>query len=246
MSTTWDQLPADVESYLRNVRVKNVGEKDAVLYFNSVPYIVRAGDQTTMPFEAVCIWLGDPRAGERAQVVATRGEPAFVPSRDDEIVRLRLIYGMHGMGGSHEILSGTDPETGAEVDYPRMEVTSGNDERLYTVLEDPKGTHGAIPVPATVSRHEQERDETIRRLTAELEMLKERAVKEDAGLIPSGQILYTHTNENDLPRDEAPDPSAPIPSQRPADNLDFDTTTPKQSRNPLKRRPDAPAPATET
>lgn len=222
-------LPTDVASYLRNVRVKNVGEKDVVMRYNSIPYIVRAGDEATVPFEAMCVWLGDPRAGETSRVDNNGGDTRFIPARRDEIVRLRQLYGMYAGGGSHELVHGefTDrdgdgKEVAVHIDYPRMEAWMSDGQRLYTVLEDPEGLEGAVPDPL-IAKHQSNTDEVIQRLEREVQMLKDQRVREDAGFVP-GHQPYTPTSEADLPRDEAPDPTAaPLPKSS-ADNLDFETT----------------------
>ena len=221
---SWTELPADVASYLRNVRVKNVGEKDAVFYFNSIPYIVRVGEETTMPFEAVCVYCGDPRATANPQVIPTNGEPMYVPARNDEVHRLRQLYGMHALGGDQDIICGTDPETGADIDYPRVEVTQAAGERLYTVLEDPTGELANPGILSPVQqRANNDQRAIIERMEEEIRMLKERQARDDAGLTPPGHAPYEPLTEADLPRDEAPDPTAaPLPNRgTPSDKLDL-------------------------
>ena len=222
------ELPTDVASYLRNVRVKNVGTKDAVLRYNSIPYIVRAGDESTVPFEAMCLWLGDPRANDVPQTTSADqgGDVKYIPTRDDEITRLRQLYGMHSMGGSLELVEGVDAETGRTIEYPRMEVTLSSGERLYTVLEDPTGAqaNGNLPTPI-VARHDKATNDVIDRLEREIAMLKEQKVREEAGFVP-GHAPYEPLSESDLPRDEAPDPTAaPLPRGK-ADNIDFESAVP--------------------
>ena len=225
---TWTDIPQNADDYLRNVSVTNVGDKDVVLTWNSVPYVIRAGTSESVPFDAVRMWCGHPLAGEMAHPITVRGESSWVPSRFDEVQRLRLLYGMHNLGGAADIVSGVDPETGQLVDYPRLRVMHG-DERLYTVLEAPDGSpNDPAPVNPHVARVQQEQQDLLARMEQEINALRQQLNRQEAGLEPPNHTPYVPTAESDLDVDDAPDPTAPPLPQRPTDNIDFESAHPDE------------------
>jgi hypothetical protein len=65
------------------VRLRNTGEAIFKDQYGGVPYVCPAGDTIVVPFEAVCLWLGDPRVVDRPTLAQydRRGEVDRVKTR---------------------------------------------------------------------------------------------------------------------------------------------------------------------
>lgn len=102
------------------VRVRNVGHEDFTSKYANVPYTIRAGQETIVPFLAMCLWLGHPDAvdiDKRRQY------------RLEEFQRLQARYGTY------------DDIDAWEVGKPKLEAYSVDGVRLITVVDDHEGSH---------------------------------------------------------------------------------------------------------
>src|SRR4051812_31898248 len=110
------------------VRAVNTGGAVFTIGWDSKQYKLEPGKDTFIPFEAACLWFGDPRSTNSIQSIKNQhGMVSFVPDRDSEVRRLRVKYG--NIGGDERYV---DP--GPSVDLFDLE---GN--QITTVLDDPEG-----------------------------------------------------------------------------------------------------------
>lgn len=150
------------------VRVKNVSDKDlkgeAMKYANA-EYRIPAGGERVMPWLAMCHFFGDPRSVNIGDPDGNR-ETQF---RRGEQERLTVHWGTYDVewysdipittpGGDAPIYqdwkenpTGLDAyvpfrDTYMHPGLPRVEVyRMDNDERVYTVIEDPAGENARVP-----------------------------------------------------------------------------------------------------
>jgi hypothetical protein len=120
-----------------------------------VDYVIPPGADDVMPFEAVKLFFGDPRAGtDVARVVDRFGQSGYLPDRKSEVRRLRLLYS-HGFG---DFTGEEGPDLVWEKDkIPHVKVETLRGERVWTVIDDPAGRMIA-PAGTTVAEHDSLRE----------------------------------------------------------------------------------------
>src|SRR5215471_20262811 len=141
------------------LRVLNVGSSTLRFAWNSRQYVLGPSSSEYMPFDAVKLYCGDPRA---TNIVRTSrdaiGIVSFLPDRATEVRRLRLLYAApfgeymraSDVGGIFVNSPTLQPDLATTfawegVRVPLVEVYNIRNERIYTVLDDPEGTL-TIPV----------------------------------------------------------------------------------------------------
>src|SRR5215471_15522464 len=78
------------------LKVENVGSRIFRGMWDMVDYVIAPFQSDFMPFEAVKLFFGDPRATDKVRSVHdVRGIVGFLPDRPSEVRRLRLMYA-HG------------------------------------------------------------------------------------------------------------------------------------------------------
>lgn len=97
--------------------------------WDSRKHNLQPGRDSFIPFEAAASFFGDPRSGERiVSIINERGQVGFIPDRATEVRRLRTKY--DNMFGDETVIE----------NYPIVEVYDlQENERIITVLDDPKG-----------------------------------------------------------------------------------------------------------
>jgi len=129
------------------LKVENVGSRIFRGQWDMVDYVIAPFQHDFLPFEAVKLFFGDPRATDKVRSVHdVRGIVGFLPDRPAEVRRLRLMYS-HGFG---DYTGKEGPDVVWEADkIPQVRVTTLKGERVFTVLDDPEGT---TVLPATTTR----------------------------------------------------------------------------------------------
>jgi hypothetical protein len=137
------------------LKVTNVGVRIFRGLWDMVDYVIPPGGEDFLPFEAVKLFFGDPRATDKVRSVHdVRGIVGFLPDRPAEVRRLRLMYD-HGFGdytGKEGPEVVWDPQK-----IPLVTVETLKGERIWTVLDDPVGTT-VLPATTTVSQDAELRD----------------------------------------------------------------------------------------
>lgn len=100
------------------VRVKNAGTTPFKDGYDSQPYLIPPGSEAVVPYEAACLWLGDPNA---------RDIDARHRNRVEAFARLRVRWGVY------------DNLTEASDLFPKLEVYDLEGHRIYMVVDDPDG-----------------------------------------------------------------------------------------------------------
>ncbi len=137
------------------LQVTNVGEKLFRGQWDLVDYVIPPTGSDYIPFEAVKLFFGDPRATDKTRSARdTRGLVSFIPDRAAEVRRLRLLYA-HGFGD----YTGAE---GADVVWefdkiPHMRVETLQGQRIFTVLDDPSGS-SVLPAISTQADDDRLRD----------------------------------------------------------------------------------------
>lgn len=202
------------------LRVKNLGNPDNVLAdgskgryhgditltWNSRDYRCPVGQEVIVPFEAVKVALGDPRAAEN---IGSHRDPfgivSWIPDRASEIRRLRALYDNQS-GQEDEVLPGS---------HPLVEVSDLDGNRIPTVLDDPTGESVFSSRPTVADANEL--IEMVRRQQRTIDMLVEKqgitqddlpndsaSVEGDDADLPSDSKLSTDkqlNDDDDLPSD---------------------------------------------
>lgn len=128
------------------LKVTNEGSKLFRGMWDLVDYVIPPSGSDFLPFEAVKLFFGDPRATTQVRSMRdSRGIVSFIPDRAAEVRRLRLLYS-HGFG---DFTGQEGPEVVWEKDrIPQVTVETLQGERIYTVIDDPAG-HSVLPASAT-------------------------------------------------------------------------------------------------
>lgn len=140
------------------VRVKSQDERDWRFMWNSRPYPLPAGGDVLMPFECAALWFGDPRSSTNVMSIRDeQGVVTWVGDRATEVRRLRTKYD-NQFGDETQI-----------VNAPKVEVYDLDDNRIYTVLDDPQGdttslVTNTVADQATLLAQLQRQDRMIRAL----------------------------------------------------------------------------------
>lgn len=109
------------------------------LMHNSRVFRAIPGKQVFVPFAAICLWFGDPRASEEIRpVLDGHGGRSYVPDRLTEVRRLRMRYGI-----KHSDERGFNPDAKTGAHAPDIQVFTLDGDRIYTVLDDPRGNRAA-------------------------------------------------------------------------------------------------------
>jgi len=109
------------------LRLKNVGTDRFSDMYDNQKYTIEPSGETLAPYEAVCLWLGDPES---------RDYDARRRDRTDEYERLSTRLGVY-----HD-------QHLFEAARPKLEVWTLDGQRITTVTEDPTGSGMTINVSA--------------------------------------------------------------------------------------------------
>lgn len=128
-------------------------------FWDAAEYVIPPGGTDFMPFEAMKLFFGDPRATTSVRSMRDgRGLVSFLPDRAGEVRRLRLLYD-HGFG---DYTGQEGPDVVWIKDkIPHVAVYSLDDQLILTVLDDPAGTH-AMPAQQTEAEAIDLRETVIR------------------------------------------------------------------------------------
>jgi hypothetical protein len=177
--------------------VKNVDTRDWIFRWANHPYSLPQGHQIHLPFEAVKLYLGDPRSTVHVQHTSDGlGRDEFIPDRASEIRRLYQLYPPTDMTFRDMSLDTPDSIPEHITDRtPLVEVYTLEGDRVYTVVDDPTGER-VIAAP-TVSRFDEKAAAaTIARLQDQVNLLMDRF-----GVAPTGPGDGIDANDAD---DDAP------------------------------------------
>lgn len=191
------------------VRVKNLGNPDNILadgshgrYYgditltwNSRDYRCPVGQEVIVPFEAVKVALGDPRAVE--SIASQRdafGIVSWIPDRASEIRRLRAVYD-NQTGTEDEVLPGS---------HPLVEVYDLEGNRIPTVLDDPTGESVIESRPTVADSNDL--IEMVRRQQRTIDMLVEKqGITQDDLPNDSASVESDYrAGSSDVPNDSTP------------------------------------------
>lgn len=122
-------MPATIGEF---VRVVNKSDNPVTFRWNKREFIARPGRDCFASFEAIKVRLGDPRSmPQKVKRMIDENTTEYIPSRQDELDRLAIMYGMHG---------DADPNDMALLSsrMPNVEVFTLDGERLVFPPEDPE------------------------------------------------------------------------------------------------------------
>lgn len=121
------------------VRITNDDDVPFIGMFNGQRYIIKPRSETVVPFEAMCLWMGNPNS---------RDLDAKRRDRTSEYRRLRVKYGVYEHNDREDQL-------------PRLSAFNMEGEKIVTVLDDPEGKN-ITTTAATVQDDESLREEVVR------------------------------------------------------------------------------------
>lgn len=154
------------------------------LGWNSKFFKLRKGKSAFVPVEAAIGAFGDPRSHEKTIAIrdSDGGASGWIPDRASEVSRLRIFYGGEA-----------DRPDMEGINYPKVEVSNLEGERIYTVLDDPLGDR-----VISVSQTTQDKDELLAMLQRQQNEIDN--MRRELGM------LDEVTAESDLPRDDVTPP----------------------------------------
>src|SRR5689334_2685737 len=164
------------------VKVTNNGHKAVTIGWDSKYHTIEPGKTKFVPAEAAINAFGDPRTAETPRSVKTdAGEVAALPSRAQEVKRLRLYYGGGGLGDDRDFTL---------VDVPDVTVETLEGEEVKTVLQDPSGE--TVNVASHTISESNDLMEIVARQQRQIQLL----------LAQTGIDEKAHASEEELPTDE--------------------------------------------
>jgi hypothetical protein len=196
------------------LKVVNVGAQTLRFAWNSRQYVIPPGGADFMPFDAVKVYVGDPRATNNVRTSRdSLGIVSFLPDRATEVRRLRLLYAapfgeymrasdVGGIFVSAPVESAPDPGqvyAWDGVHVPQVEVYNIRGERIYTVLDDPEGS---LTIPVAVTQSHVDRTDVLARLVEQQASIID-ALSARLGIDPNGPAL---DNPPDLIDETPPEP----------------------------------------
>jgi len=179
-------LPAGMDDGELVVAI-NRGQQPLTITYANRDYVLTPEKAVRIPFEAACLWFGDPRAGASSRSVKREsGEVVFLPDRRGEIVRLRLKYG--NLFGDER---GFDS-------VPDVRVETMEGEEVPTVIAYPDGIPtmdmpGNTDIEALKVQLVRQQN-TMNRLMDEMK-------RQGIDLEPSTRSMVEDEKEDDLPAD---------------------------------------------
>jgi hypothetical protein len=229
------------------LRVVNLSTRDTYRFaWNSRQYVLAPGASEFMPFDAVKVYTGDPRATNNVRTSRDSiGIVSFLPDRATEVRRLRLLYAApfgeymraSDVGG---IFVNSNPDEPNEslatrfawegVRIPQVEVYNIRGERIYTVLDDPEG---AMSIPVSFTRHDIDVNQG-----AHLQALVQQqanlidALSARLGIDPNSPALDNHEDILDEPPPPPPDVEPPP--------MVYDPNTDQIRRRPMRHHDSDP------
>jgi hypothetical protein len=179
------------------VRLVNKGTDTFTDTYNNTRYTIAAGSEGFVPWDAMCLWLGDPRA---------RDADERHRDRTDEYARLREKYGVYHQD---KLFAGV---------VPQLEVYTLDGKRITTVAEDPEGepTDIKVGVPSANAADTAAEIDALRRQVEQLtsavntlpESQRDQVVAVARGDLDPADVV--------APREDTAPVPAPAPAAAPA------------------------------
>lgn len=177
------------------------------LSWNSKRTVIEPNKRKTVQLEAITNVAGDPRSVEHSQRIwldDQHTEDLMIPSRPDEVIRLRHRYAI----GEGDVRSFNDKEGNRAPNLPQLEVHNDEGERIWTVLDDPEGIHStALGIP-DVSNENLASE--IERMQRQLDLMREQAAEGET---------HTPLDEDELPAVDDAGARAPRKQRHVPDSL---------------------------
>jgi len=201
MSDTATTVTADIGDI---VRIVNKGSAAFYIQWDSKVYTLEPEKDAFVPFEAACLWFGDPRStGTIRSTRDNKGLVGFVPDREAEVRRLRVKFG--NLGGDERFVQNA----------PNIEVYDIQGTRIVTVLDDPEGKVVNVSMP-TVQDRETERAAVQ---TMQLQLAQEKRVTD----LLLTRLGLSRKDLEDAASGEVDDDDEPFGDGTPLDLTDDDT-----------------------
>lgn len=173
-------------------RVTNNADDIVKVKYDGNTFNLPPHKEVVIPVAAAYNWFGDPRTAPKVQLL--RNEQGKVnnvlPSRVDEIKRLRFKYG-GDCTGNEENLDG--------VKIPDVTVTDLDGNEVVTVLKDPEGHFGVAVSPEQEAANQNDSLlQIVKRQERQIAlMMKQLSINEDTPEVSA--------SEDDLPTDDIPE-----------------------------------------
>lgn len=180
------------------VRIVNKDTRPVTITSGGRSYTLPVGKETAIPFDAMTLWFGDPRADKDMKAYRDeQGIATWIPDRASEVRRLRIKWGIH-FGDASVVY-----DLNAETQPPLVEIYDLAGERIYSVIDDPLGENVVESRQSVAEQNDLLA--TIQRQQRQIDQLLE-AAGLDRGAIPHDPALSTADETNsdfDLPEDDS-------------------------------------------
>jgi len=182
------------------VRVVNKGDSDFEGQYDRNRYPIAAGSESIIPWDAACLWLGDPRLRDIGTDRA----------RLEEYRRLTSKFGVYD---EHDRFEGA---------RPKLEIYRLNGTRVKMLAEDPFGTpvdvfgdtDGEVDLQTQVSQ--------LQAMVSELQERSGDGSLPDVSDVESGEGPDADDDGNELPTDSASTfPPTPPANASPSEGFQF-------------------------
>lgn len=112
------------------VRLHNETDEPIALMYGLRVFRIQPNKDAFVPFPLMCYHMGDPRTKMEPVRMPLGDKVTFLPTREQEITRLSVLYGTYNPNDTALIISRQPKVTGYRID--------GDSERFIFPCEDPK------------------------------------------------------------------------------------------------------------
>lgn len=185
-------------------RVTNKKDNLLKIKYNGQIYNLPSGREVVVPFEAAVLWFGDPRTIDKVQLLRDNNGKVqnMLPSRPDEIKRLRFKYGADLTGDESTFEETINGQRKPMENLPDVTVVDLDGNEITMVTSDPEGLYVLGGAVAPAINQNDSLLQIVKKQERQIQLLMKQLELEDVE-----DEAPANVTEGDLPTDDvAPTP----------------------------------------